>query len=52
MLGAGPSHRLEIPPSPRPFELDAIVVTAVGYGPGRMLGDVRRRAASPWGTVL
>lgn len=52
VLGGGQSVSIEILLSPQPIELDPIVVEAVRFSSGGMLADVRRRAASAWGTVV
>ncbi len=52
VIGGGQTLTIEVRLSERPIELDPIVVEAVRSRTGGILEDVRRRAASPWGTVL
>jgi hypothetical protein len=52
MLAGGGSMGIEIRIGIQPIELDAIVVEAVRFSSGGVLGDVRRRATSAFGTVL
>jgi hypothetical protein len=53
VMGGGQTLDLEVRLSPRPIELEPIVVEAVSLDIGDgMLADVRRRADWGWGTVL
>lgn len=52
VVGGGQTLTIEVRMSEQPIELEPIVVEAVRFSGGDMLQDVRRRAASPWGTVL
>ncbi len=52
VVGGGQTVTVEIRLSPRPIELEPIVVEAVRFSTGGILADVQRRANSAWGTVV